>query len=89
MSFTLKQCQFPIQEDFAMTINMAQGQTFRKIGLYMPKPVFTHGQLYVAFFRVRKLSNIKVKVKNKSSRKTEGSSRNFYTEYHLPRTIIK
>jgi ATP-dependent exoDNAse (exonuclease V) alpha subunit len=30
-----------------MTINKAQGQTMKTIGIYMPEPIFTHGQLYV------------------------------------------
>ncbi|CAG8544460.1 8339_t:CDS:1, partial [Scutellospora calospora] len=47
-----------------MTINKAQGQTITKIGLYLPKPVFTHGQLYVALSRVQSKDNIKVLVKD-------------------------
>ena len=47
-----------------MTINKAQGQTITKMGLYLPKPVFTHGQLYVALSRVQSKDNIKVLVKN-------------------------
>jgi hypothetical protein len=46
--FTLQRRQFPLQLAFAMTINKAQGQTMKTVGIYLPKPVFTHGQLYVA-----------------------------------------
>ena len=43
-----------------MSANKAQGQTFDYIGLYLPQPVFTHGQLYVALSRVRRSSNLSV-----------------------------
>lgn len=32
------------------------------LGLFLPNPVFAHGQLYVAFSRVRRLRDIKVLV---------------------------
>ena len=35
-----------------MTINRAQGQTLNRVGIYLPQPVFSHGQLYVALSRV-------------------------------------
>ena len=37
-----------------------EGQTLNKCGLYLPHPVFTHGQLYVALSRVAAAENIKI-----------------------------
>ena len=52
MPFKLKRRQFPVQLAFAMTINKAQSQTLGRMGLFLPTPVFSHGQLYVALSRV-------------------------------------
>ena len=45
-----------------MTINKSQGQSLSKVGLYLPRPVFTHGQLYVALSRVKSKKGLKVVV---------------------------
>jgi hypothetical protein len=55
-----KRRQFPIRSAFSMKINKSQGQTFDKICLYLPKPVFSNGKLYVALLRIRSLSSLSV-----------------------------
>lgn len=62
LPFSFKRRQFPIRLAFCLTINKAQGQTFDKVGLYLPQPVFSHGQLYVAMSRARSFQNLKVKI---------------------------
>ena len=59
-SFSFRRTQFPVRLCFAMTINKAQGQTLDYVGLYLPQPVFSHGQLYVALSRAKKKSTVKV-----------------------------
>ena len=51
-AFEWSRCQFPVTTAFAATINKAQGDTLKMIGVWLPQPVFAHGQLYVAPSRV-------------------------------------
>ena len=69
--FPFKRTQFPIRPCFAMTINKAQGQTLDFVGLYLPEPVFSHGQLYVALSRVKTANSVKVLIKNELDSCTE------------------
>jgi ATP-dependent DNA helicase PIF1 len=57
--FVLCRCQFPIQVAFAMTINKSQGHIEQR-WVYLPSPVYSHGQLYVAISRVTRSANIKI-----------------------------
>lgn len=43
-----------------MTINKAQGQTLNIVGIYLPQPVFSHGQLYVALSRATTSTKLKL-----------------------------
>lgn len=58
--FKFKRTQFPLRLSFAMTVNKAQGQTIPHVGVYLPNPVFSHGQLYVALSRATTRSNVKI-----------------------------
>ena len=58
--FQFKRKQFSIRLSFAMTVNKAQGQTILNVGVYLPEPMFSHGQLYVALSRATARSNIKI-----------------------------
>ena len=62
--FNMRRKQFPIRLGFAMTINKSQGQSYNEVGVYLPTPVLSHGQLYVGLSRVKNRKKLKVLLLN-------------------------
>ena len=60
LPFIMTRRQFPVKLAFAMTINKSRGQSFRKVGGFLPSPVFAQGQLYVALSRSGIKENTKI-----------------------------
>ena len=46
LSFEFKRLQLPVRLNFVMTINKAQGQSLKFVGLNLEEPCFGNGLLY-------------------------------------------
>ena len=80
LPFKFQRRQFPISLCFAMTINKSQGQTLSRVGLYLPQPVFTHGQLYVAISRVKTKRGLKILILDEDGKVTNTTKNVVYKE---------
>ncbi|XP_060207250.1 uncharacterized protein LOC132635050 isoform X2 [Lycium barbarum] len=78
--FKFQRRQFPIVVSFAMTINKSQGQSLSHVGLFFKKPVFTHGQLYVALSRVTNREGLKILVYDDDGKITNEAKNVVYKE---------
>jgi ATP-dependent DNA helicase PIF1 len=78
--FKMNRRQFPIIVSYAMTINKSQGQSLDCVGLYLPKPVFSHGQLYVAISRVKAKKGLKILILDDQKKATNITTNVVYKE---------
>ncbi|KAF8051589.1 hypothetical protein N665_1698s0005 [Sinapis alba] len=68
LPFKMRRRQLPLAVAFAITINKSQGQSLSQVGLFLPRPVFSHGQLYVAILRVTSKKGLKVLIVDKEGK---------------------
>ncbi|KAG2481607.1 hypothetical protein PVAP13_J029060 [Panicum virgatum] len=80
LPFTMERRQFPVKICYAMTINKSQGQTLSSVSVYLKKPVFTHGQLYVAVSRVNSKKGMKMLIEDDDGNCTDTTRNIVYSE---------
>ncbi|KAH1087266.1 hypothetical protein GYH30_018698 [Glycine max] len=78
--FKLIRRQFPFIVSYAMTINKYQGQSLHHIGLYLPHPVFSHDQLYVALSRVKSKDGLHILIHDNDGNPKNITSNVVYNE---------
>ncbi|XP_058784536.1 uncharacterized protein LOC131659346 [Vicia villosa] len=78
--FKFQRRQFPLAVSFAMTINKSQGQSLKHVGVYLPQPIFSHGQLYVTISRVTSKKGLKILVTNDEGEDIDTTSNVVYKE---------
>ena len=58
--WVMTRVQYPVRVCFAMSFHKGQGQSLSRVGLYINRPIFTHGMLYVGLSRGVDMDQVKV-----------------------------
>ena len=74
--FMFQRRQFSLTVSFAMTIKKSQGHSLKHVGVYLPTPVFSHGQLYVVVSR----EGLKILITDEEGEDTNVTSNVVYEE---------
>ena len=73
LPFGLTWRHFPVVPCFAMAINKAQGQTLARVGIFLRRPEYSQGQLYVTVPRATSRQNLRFMIIEGSSTLPDGS----------------
>lgn len=73
LPFGLTWRHFPVVPCFAMAINKAQGQTLDRVGIFLRRPEYSQGQLYVTVPRATSRQNLRFMIIEGSSTLPDGS----------------
>ncbi|KAF8100750.1 hypothetical protein N665_0218s0088 [Sinapis alba] len=68
LPFKMRRRQLPLNVAFAITINKSQGQSLSQVGIFLPRPLFSHGQLYVGVSRVTSKKGLKILIVGKDGK---------------------
>ncbi|XP_048604578.1 ATP-dependent DNA helicase PIF1-like [Brassica napus] len=68
LPFKMRRRKLPLAVAFAITINKSQGQSLSEVGIFLPRPVFSHGQLYVGISRVTSKNGLKILIVDKDGK---------------------
>lgn len=68
LPFKMRRRQLPLAVVFAITINKSEDQSLSEVGIFLPRPVFSHGHLYVAISRVTSKKGLKILIVDKDGK---------------------
>nr|XP_048328379.1 uncharacterized protein LOC125422003 [Ziziphus jujuba var. spinosa] len=80
LPFKFKRRQNILVVSYAMTINKSQGQSISHVGLYLKRPVFSYGRLYVAIYRVTNRKRLKILICDKDGKPINSTANMVFKE---------
>ena len=66
--------------NFSILYNDSQGQSLKHVGIFLPRPVFSHGQLYVAISRVTTRKGLKIMIQDEDEAESNKVTNVVYKE---------